>query len=138
MPLDAKIVAAAHAAYCRGDGGSLLGLLSDEVYDNVSRQAGKQIWTVVLNWMKESFGDVSVEVNMSAADGDRVMIWLTVTGTHIGSSFPWMRGRPASGRAVTWRQVHIYRVTATQAVEHWAVRDDLRVLEAIDGPAGNG
>lgn len=49
-----------------------------------------------------------------------------------------MRGRPASGRTVSLRQVHVYRVTATQAVEHWAVRDDLRVLEAIDSPAGDG
>ena len=69
---------------------------------------------------------------MAASDGDRVIAWLTLNGIHVGSGFPWLRGRTASNRTVVWRQVHIYRVTETELVEHWAVRDDLRVLEAID------
>lgn len=109
--------------------------MADDIYDHVSQQTGTEIWNVVLGWLAESFADTTVEVEMAAADGDRVMVWLTLTGTHVGSGFPWLRGRPGSGRRITWRQVHIYRVTETHAVEHWAVRDDLRVLEAIDAAA---
>jgi predicted SnoaL-like aldol condensation-catalyzing enzyme len=69
---------------------------------------------------------------MAASEGDRVITWQTLTGAHVGSGFPWLRGRPASNRTIMWRQVHIHRVTDMQVVEHWAVRDDLRVLEAID------
>ena len=132
--LDKDAVADAHAAYLRGDGATLLALMDDNMYDNVSQQSGKAVWRVVLEWLDRSFANTAVEVNLAAADGDRVIAWLTLTGTHVGSGFPWLRDRPASHRRITWRQVHIYRVTETQVVEHWAVRDDLRVLEAIDAP----
>jgi hypothetical protein len=45
---------------------------------------------------------------------------------------PWLQARPASGRRVAWKQVHIFRLTGDTIVEYRAVRDDLRVLEAID------
>ena len=56
---------------------------------------------------------------------------------HVGSGFPWLRGRPPSGRQVEWAQVHMFRVADGSLREHWAVRDDLRVLEAIDAEEGS-
>ena len=82
----------------------------------------------------ESFADREVQVHSVATDGDLVLVWATVEGTHVGSGFPWLGGRPPSGRRVTWRQVHIFRLVEGKIAEHWAVRDDLRVLEAIDAP----
>jgi len=81
--------------------------------------------------MEQSFAERSVEVHCVAAEGDRVMIWLTVHATDVGGGFPWLQARPASGRRVAWKQVHIFRLTG-DTIEHWAVCDDLRVLEAID------
>ena len=69
-----------------------------------------------------------------ATDHDLVLVWVTVTGTHVGSAFPWLGSRPASGRRVTWGQVHVFRLAMGKITEHWAVRDDLRVLGAIDAP----
>ncbi len=43
-------------------------------------------------------------------------------------------GRQPTGRAIRWAQVHIFRTDADRIVEHWAVRDDFRVLLAIDAP----
>jgi predicted ester cyclase len=133
--LDKDVVAGAHAGYLLGDAAPLLALMDEDMYDNVSQRSGKAVWLLVLDWLEQSFAETSVEVNLAAADGDRVITWLTLTGTHVGSGFPWLRGRPPSNRRITWRQVHIYRVSETQVLEHWAVRDDLRVLEAIDAPA---
>ena len=133
--LDKDVVAGAHAAYLLGDAAPLLALMDEDMYDNVSQRSGKAVWLLVLDWLEQSFAETSVEVNLAAADGDRVVTWLTLTGIHVGSGFPWLRCRPPSNRRITWRQVHIYRVSETQVVEHWAVRDDLRVLEAIDAPA---
>jgi predicted ester cyclase len=130
--IDKDVVAGAHAAYLGGDGAPLLALMDEEMYDNVSQRSGKAVWLLVLDWLDQSFAETSVEVNLAAAEGDRVITWLTLTGTHVGSGFPWLRGRPPSNRRIVWHQVHIYRVSETQVVEHWAVRDDLRVLEAID------
>lgn len=130
--MDKDDVAAMFSRYTENGDDALLHAMAEDFYDNVSGQHGPAIWRTVSNWIDQSFADRSVEVHCVAAEGDRVMIWLTVHATHIGSGFPWLRGRPGSGRRVAWKQVHIFRLSADTIDEHWAVRDDLRVLEAID------
>jgi predicted ester cyclase len=134
MSLEIHAVAEAFVAFTCGSGHRLRELLTDDVVDHVSGRTGKEIWDVVGGWLRASFADIEVELHaVGAADDGRVMIWITTHGTHVGSAFPWMRGRSPSGRRVAWSQVHVFRREAGHLVEHWAVRDDLRVLEAIDG-----
>jgi hypothetical protein len=79
--------------------------------------------------------DISVDLHSVAQDDDdRVLVWITLHGTHIGSSFPFMGGCRATGNRGAWPQVHVFRLAEDRIVEHWAVRNDLRVLEAIDQP----
>jgi len=130
--LDPDAVAAAYFDFMHGDFGVLKGLLSEDFYDNVSGRTGQDIFDVVALWLRESFTDLSVEHHGTGLDGARVMLWFTVHATHVGSAFPWLRGRPASGKRVAWAQLHVLRTEGECIVEHWAVRDDLRVLEAID------
>ena len=66
-------------------------------------------------------------------DGDRVLVWYTQYGTHVGNGFPRMAGLPVTGAEVAWTQIHILRVHGNKAVEHWAVRDDFGMLEQIRG-----
>ncbi len=106
--------------------------MPDDFLDNVSGQRGPDIWRLVKRWMTESFDERTADLHLVAAEGDRVIVWLTLHATHIGSGFPWLEGRAASGRRIAWRQVHIFRVHDEAVLEHWAVRDDLRVLESID------
>jgi predicted SnoaL-like aldol condensation-catalyzing enzyme len=37
-----------------------------------------------------------------------------------------------------WSQIHIVRISGGQIVEHWAVRDDLRVARRPGGSPGSG
>ena len=131
--LDKAEVAGAYVDFMRGDGDRLVALVADDFFDNVSRQRGPDIWRTVADWLSISFSDVVVDLHSVAEDDDgRVLVWITLHGTHIGSAFPWMAGRAASGKRVAWAQLHVFRIDGDRLVEHWAVRDDLRVLEAID------
>jgi predicted ester cyclase len=114
------------------DGDSLIAMMADDFHDHVSGGTGPGIWSVVQAWLEVSFSDRTSEVVAALSDGDRIVVWLVVRGTHVGSGFPWLRGRPPTHRAVEWAQVHMFRVADGLLREHWAVRDDLRVLEAID------
>ena len=135
MSLDQSALASEYVAFLRGELDRFLPLVADDFFDHVSGQRGREIWRVVCDWMASSFADVDVEMHSVAEANDgRVLVWVTVHGTHVGSAFPWMRGRRASGRRVGWAQLHVFRVDQDKIVEHWAVRDDLRVLEAIDRP----
>jgi predicted ester cyclase len=66
------------------------------------------------------------------AEDDRVIMWMTVHGTHVGSTFPWMRNQPATGARVSWAQLHVLRFDGGLAREHWAVPGDLQTLQQID------
>ena len=67
-------------------------------------------------------------------DHGRILIWITLHGTHIEE---WL---PVDGRADLRRvrgsprrnSMSSVSTTIGSPLEHWAVRDDLRVLEAID------
>jgi predicted ester cyclase len=132
VTLSAVAVAAAYVDFVRGASDELVSLMADDFHDTVSGRHGPAVWDTVRAWMEASFSDLVVELHAAAADGDRVLVWVTVHGTHVGSAFPWMEGRPATGRRVAWHQLHVFRLGGEQIVEHWAVRDDLRVLQAID------
>lgn len=45
-------------------------------------------------------------------------------------------GPGAQGRQVAWKQLHVFATDRDHLTEHWAVRDDLSVIEAVD--AANG
>jgi predicted ester cyclase len=132
MSLSPQSIAQAYVQFMEGTRDSLTGLMSEDFYDNVSERTGPGIWAVVRQWLDQSFAEVEVDLHAAASDDDKVLVWVTVHGTHIGSAFPWMGDRPASGRRVAWKQLHVFRVAGEMVVEHWAVRDDLRVLRAID------
>jgi hypothetical protein len=131
--MDVDAIARAFVAYQHGSVDGLRALISDDCLDHVSGRSGWEIWETVASWLEDSFSDTHVDLNgVGRTDDSRVMIWITTHATHVGSAFPWMRGRAASGRRVAWSQLHVFRVDDRRLVEHWAVRDDLRVLEAID------
>ncbi|MEU0092191.1 ester cyclase [Kribbella sp. NPDC006257] len=109
----------------------------DEIFppdfvDHVSGRTGREIWRMVRHWGTESFGDLRVEVHSVMTEGDRVMIWLTTTGKHIGNGFPFLAGKPITGREVSWDGVHFFRVENNQLAEHWAVRNDLSLIRQLE------
>ena len=129
-------VAAAYVSFMRGDGQDLLALVGHDFFDNVSKQRGSQIWRTVAAWLAASFADADVELHAVAEDDDGlVLVWITFHATHVGSGFPFMADRVPTHRRVAWAQLHVFRTVGDKIVEHWAVRDDLRVLEAIDRSA---
>lgn len=109
---------------------SLLTLFSPDFVDHVSGHRGLKIFDVVAAWLDESFADRRVEHHATMFNGDRVMVWYTAHGRHVGNGFPRMAGLRVTGTDVAWPQVHAFRVDRL-VVEHWAVRDDYGMLESI-------
>jgi predicted ester cyclase len=116
-----------------GTGSGIEDILTDDFFDHVSGQRGAAIWAQVAQWAKATFADPAVDVHEIMSRGDRVLVWMTVTATHVGGGFPRLRGIPVTGKRVAWPQVHIFRVTGGLLAEHWAVRDDYAMVEAIVG-----
>ena len=69
------------------------------------------------------------DVSDVLADGDRVAIRISWSGTYLGAQF---RGWkiPAPAKFVV-EHMHIYRVAGGKLAEHWVVRDDLAMLRQL-------
>ncbi|MFB7510208.1 ester cyclase [Streptomyces broussonetiae] len=86
-------------------------------------QALKDIWTVLLS----AFPDLHVAVEDVIAEGDKVVVRNTVTGTHQGD----YRGLPPTGRKVAYHEIFVFRCAHGRIVEIWGVVDVLTQLRQL-------
>ncbi|TET85665.1 MAG: hypothetical protein E3J37_01425, partial [Anaerolineales bacterium] len=74
-----------------------------------------------------AFPDMKVTTEDIIAEGDKVVIRWTATGTHQGE----LMGIPASGKQVTWTGMTIYRFADGKIVESWWAYDALGMMQQI-------
>jgi len=89
---------------------------------------------VVVTMLRSAFPDDHHTIEDLVAEGDKVVVRLTHSGTHQGSFL----GLAPTGKHITNTSIHIFRIAPGKIVEVWANRDDLGVLQqlgAIPAPA---
>jgi predicted ester cyclase len=96
--------------------------------------AGAEAVRLYVTLVRTAFPDFRYTVEDVVAEGDTVVFRLTASGTQRGE----FMGLPATGRAATWQEIHVGRCEGGKLVEHWAVIDQLGLLQqlgAIPAPA---
>jgi predicted ester cyclase len=73
----------------------------------------------IVRMERTGFPDLRYTVERDVEEGDFVMQSALAEATHLGPMF----GVPATGRRVSWRQVHIARMEKGRMAEHWGVSD---------------
>ncbi|MEA2292332.1 MAG: hypothetical protein QOF17_1366 [Solirubrobacteraceae bacterium] len=129
--VEAQSLANAFVSFIASGDLSVLEMVSPDFYDNVNDKRGLAIFKVVGDWFEESFSERRVDLHLVTYTDDKVVIWYTAHGRHVGAGFPRLKGLPIKGNEVTWPQVHIFRLAGGLVVEHWAVRDDAAMLDAV-------
>lgn len=66
------------------------------------------------------------------AEGDKVVLVATMTGTHRASILPFLGGIAPTGRRVEWNFIHVFRIAGGRIAEHWARRNDLEVIRGLE------
>ena len=74
--------------------------------------------------LKKAFPDLRYVIESSLETGDRVVHYVTGTGTMTGE----LMGIAPTGKRANWTEIHIARVANGRLVEHWAVIDQLGML----------
>ena len=87
------------------------------------RGGARRIW----EWVLSVFPDHRFDVEDVAADGQTVAVRGTMVGTHEGE----LMGIAPTGKRVAAQQSHWFRVVDGRLAEHWAVRDDLGMLQQL-------
>jgi steroid delta-isomerase-like uncharacterized protein len=94
--------------------------------DVTGAAALKHVWAVLL----QAFPDLHLTVEDMIAEGDKLVVRNTVTGTHRGEYL----GLPPTGKSVVYNEIFIFRFEGGRVAETWGVVDvhsQLKQLGAI-------
>ncbi len=83
---------------------------------------------------RSAFPDLKIKINDMIADGDKVVIRCTWSGTHKGE----FMGIPPTGKSVSFGVIDIVRFAGGKMVEHWGQMDAMRMMQqlgAVSRPA---
>ena len=90
---------------------------------------GKEGYRDLILRTRAALPDLHMTIEDELADGDRVVIRVTVRGTHQGT----LLGVPPTGRPVAFAGIGIPRIVDGRLVERWNASDLLTLLEQIGG-----
>ena len=77
--------------------------------------------------LREAFPDFRYEVLQQYQDGDTHIVHVRGSGTMTGD----FMGMPAANKKATWNEMHIGRMRDGKVLEHWAVVDQLKMLQEL-------
>jgi steroid delta-isomerase-like uncharacterized protein len=83
----------------------------------------KQAITMLLT----AFPDLHLTLEDLIAEGDRIAVHWTMSGTHLGASL----GMPPTGKQFTIPGVSLLRLESGKAVEAWIIQDQLSMLQQL-------
>lgn len=117
-----------------GDESAIDELVAEDMVNHAAGPArqGREGWKQIIDNIRTDLGsDFSVENHHLVGEGDLVAHHMTIHGHHYASTMPLLGGVEATGAAVTWTYIHIWRVANGRVVEHWACRDDVGLLRQV-------
>ncbi len=74
-----------------------------------------------------AFPDLRSTIDLLVAEGDVVTGHMTTEGTHNGD----FMGIPATGKKVSFSEVHTVRIANGKAAEHWGIADAMTMMQQL-------
>jgi steroid delta-isomerase-like uncharacterized protein len=81
----------------------------------------------LFNMLRSAFPDFKATINDLIAEGDKVVLYMTWTGTQKGEFI----GIPPSGKSMTVSVIDILRFEGGQMTEHWGLADNLGMMQQL-------
>ena len=86
-------------------------------------EAFKQLWAMLLRGLP----DLHLTIEDLIAEGDKVVMRASVTGTHQGEYM----GLPPTGKSITYNEIFIWRLAGGRITEMWGVVDVLSQMKQL-------
>jgi predicted SnoaL-like aldol condensation-catalyzing enzyme len=102
-------------------------LREDYIQHNLDVAQGREGFKKFFETTFQAIPDFKYTLRKIVADGDYVFIHCTTTGTHNGT---WI-GEPATGNALDFDVVDMFRLQDGLIAEHWDVADTLKLFTTI-------
>ena len=82
---------------------------------------------VLTSMLRSAFPDFKATIDDILAEGDKVVIRMTWSGTQKGE----FMGIPATGKSVSFGVIDIIRIAGGKIVEHWGQMDAMRMMQQL-------
>jgi steroid delta-isomerase-like uncharacterized protein len=117
-------------ALARDDLGDLPALLADEYIEHgPARGRGPGAVQEAARQLRAAFPDLQRTLLHVVAEDDFVAVHVRVTGTHRGQ----LGALPATGRAVDFTALQLFRAEDGRLAEHWELFDDTSLQRQLAG-----
>ena len=126
-----RVVAAFGERIAAGDATAFDDLVAEDFVNHAAGPQGRDGLRTTYAVLRHDLGDFTAEEHQVLADGDRVVVHMTLRGRHVASTMPLLSGVPVTNTPVAWEFIHIWRVRNGLIAEHWACRDDLGLLRQL-------
>ena len=87
------------------------------------REASKALFTM----LRSAFPDIKATIEHLIAEGDKVVLHMTWTGTHEGE----FMGIPPTGKSISINVIDILGIAEGKFVEHWGVMDSMAMMQQL-------
>lgn len=94
----------------------------------VDTKKGPGVFVELYTKMFECFPDIQIHNHMLLADGDKVIMFDTLSGTNTG---PMPDGSPPSGRKIEYEAFNILRLKDGKVMERWGLTDQLKFFRQL-------
>ncbi len=88
---------------------------------------GREAPRALFSMLHSAFPDFKATTNQMIAEGDKVVLYMTWTGTQDGE----FMGLPPTGKRVSFDVIDIVRVADGQFVEHWGIMDSAKMMQQL-------
>ncbi len=88
---------------------------------------GREGVKALTSMLRSAFPDFKATIEDMVAEGDKVVVRMTWSGTHKGE----FMGIPASGKLVSIGVIDIIRVNKGKLVEHWGQMDSMGMMQQL-------
>ncbi|RXE56462.1 hypothetical protein ABH15_10325 [Methanoculleus taiwanensis] len=106
-------------------------LVAPDYVDHTHRQHGLESFKQLFTLAFEAFPDWHEHIEDIIAEGDKVWVCVTATGTHTGEWNLSGVSLPPTGKKVTMMMVFIWRIVHGRLAEGWEVDDELDFLKQL-------
>ena len=89
--------------------------------------SGREGVKVLTTELRSAFPDFKATIDDILAEGDKVVIRMTWSGTQKGE----FMGVPATGKRVSFGVIDIIRITNGKLVEHWGQMDSMSLMQQL-------
>jgi steroid delta-isomerase-like uncharacterized protein len=83
--------------------------------------------TLLMTMLRSAFPDFKATIDDMIAEGDKVVVRMTWTGTQQGE----FMGMPPSGKPMSIGVIDIFRMEKGKLVEHWGLSDTMSMMEQL-------